>query len=150
VCGRRSIILSAWRRRQAIAAPETPTLQYSIPCDDLREEASGKLLFVGVFDALECGGFPFVLPSMFVVNRWCGGAGEHRERVRLVTGSGEAIAQGRDLRFVLDEETGGCTVATRFTNVSLPGPGMCWVEVFLDGGPCRRYPVVVAASESES
>jgi hypothetical protein len=105
---------------------------------------------VGVFDTLECESFPFALPSMFVVNRWCGAAGEHRERVRLVTEAGEAVAQGRDLRFVLDDETGGCTVATRFANVSLPGPGVYWVEVFLDGAPCRRYPVVVTASEAES
>jgi hypothetical protein len=139
-----------WRRRWAIATLETPTLQYSIPCDDLREEASGKLLLIGVFDVLESESFPFVVPSMFVVNRWCGSAGEHSERVRLVTESGEPVAQGRDLRFVLNAQTGGCTVATQFTNVSLPAPGICWVEVFLDGTPCRRYPVAVTASAAES
>jgi len=104
-----------------------------------------KLLFFGVFDGLESESFPLVLPSVLVVNRWCSGTGEHHERVRWVAESGDAVAVGRDLPFALDGEADGCTVATEFTSLSLPAPGVYWVEVWLDGVLHRRTPVTVEA-----
>jgi len=105
----------------------------------------GKLLFFGVFDVLESESFPLHFPSVLVVNRWCGGLGEHQERVRWVADSGDVVPVGRGLVFSTERESDGCVVATEFANLSLPEPGVYWVEVFLDGSLHRRTPVVVEA-----
>ncbi|MFP4055539.1 MAG: DUF6941 family protein [Candidatus Brocadiia bacterium] len=129
------------------AARRPPELQYSVPCDDFRQEAGGKFLFIGVFETLRAAAFPYVHPAATVVNRWTDGEGEFVERTRVLGSEGAVVAEGRDLGFALDPQSVGYTVVTRFVNLAFPAPGIYWVEVLLDGEVRRRYPLLVEEDE---
>ena len=57
-----------------------PDLQFSILCDDVRREHNGKLILLGLFETIGASRFPVQHPTLFVVNRWCNGVGEYRQR----------------------------------------------------------------------
>ena len=51
----------------------TPDLQFSVLCDDVRQEANGKLILIGLFEAIRTKVFPVRHPMLFIVNRWRNG-----------------------------------------------------------------------------
>ena len=128
----------------------TPDLQFSVLCDDVRQEGNGKLILIGLFEAVRAKMFPVNHPMLFIVNRWRNGVGTFREITKLVSANNEKVVEGPEAKFTLASTHTSHTVIHRFPNTLFQAPGTYWVEVNLDGGLLRRYPIrLVAEDEAE-
>lgn len=119
-----------------------PDLQSSLLCDDVRQETNGKFILIGLFDAVQSAQFPLTLNRLCLVTRWCSGEGEFMQRSRiLMPDQTEPLVEGRPLRVRLPSDGATATNVEFFVNVTLPGPGIYWVEVLLDEDLKLRYPL---------
>jgi hypothetical protein len=121
-----------------------PNLQFSVLCDDVRREESGKFMLIGLFEAISAKTFPATHPSLFVVNRWCKGAGAFRQKIRIVNSrDGSVVFQTPDQRFELTDIDSHHTLVSKVNNIQFPSAGKYWVEVFLNDALVLNYPVIL-------
>ena len=92
----------------------TPDLQFSVLSDDVRQENTGKFILIGLFEAIKARRFPVRHPVMFVTNRWCNGQGDFTGHTRIVSGTNETVAEGKETHFTLTATTSSYTIVERF------------------------------------
>lgn len=129
-----------------------PELQYSILCDDVRQEKNGKFIFVGAFNLLGVQKFPVIHAFFHIVNQWRGGEGEFKERSRIVNEENQIVVASPEVAFTLRDFYSSHFVISRFEGVKFEHPGRYYVEVLLDGELFRRFPfsVVQVKNQGES
>jgi len=119
-----------------------PDLQASLLCDDVRQERNGKFILIGLFDALGVPGFPLVFQRLCVVNRWCCGEGDFRQRSRILQPDGNSVlVEGKDVVVHLPDGEATATSIELFMNVKFDAEGTYWVEILLDDDIKLRYPL---------
>ena len=119
-----------------------PDLQSSLLCDDVRQERNGKFILIGLFDALGVPGFPLVFQRLCVVNRWCCGEGNFKQRSRILSPEDNKIlVEGQDVSVHLPDGEATATSIEFFMNVKFEKEGTYWVEIMLDGDIKLRYPL---------
>ncbi|MDD4870346.1 MAG: hypothetical protein PHR77_07280 [Kiritimatiellae bacterium] len=119
-----------------------PDLQSSLLCDDVRQERNGKFMLIGLFDALAVPGLPLVFQRLCVVNRWCCGEGEFKQRSRILLPDGNTVlTEGKDVAVNLPDSEATATSIEFFINVKFDKEGTYWVEILLDGDIKLRYPL---------
>ncbi len=121
-----------------------PDLQSSLMCDDVRQERNGKFILIGLYDALGVPGFPAVFQRICIVNRWCCGEGQFKQRSRIVGPDGVVVVEGQDVPVQLLNEEATATSVEFFMNVKFGNAGTYWVEILLDGDLKLRYPLKAA------
>jgi hypothetical protein len=119
-----------------------PDLQSSLLCDDVRQERNGKFILIGLFDALGVPGFPLVFQRLCIVNRWCCGEGEFKQRSRILQPDGNTVlVEGKDVVVQLPDNEAIATSIEFFINVKFDKEGTYWVEILLDNDIKLRYPL---------
>ena len=119
-----------------------PDLQSSLLCDDVRQERNGKFILIGLFDALGVPGFPLVFQRLCVVNRWCCGEGNFKQRSRILQpDDNKVLVEGQDVSVYLPDSEATATSIEFFMNVKFEKEGTYWVEILLDGDIKLRYPL---------
>ncbi|MBP7056661.1 MAG: hypothetical protein KBB52_07395 [Candidatus Omnitrophica bacterium] len=127
-----------------------PNLQFSVLCDDVRREDNGKFLLIGLFESINTNKFPAMHPTLFVVNRWCKGEGEFKQKIRILDAMDQKIVfQTEDQVFELKDIDAHHTLISRFNNLVFKGPGKYWVEVMLDGELVLNYPIILREITNE-
>ena len=119
-----------------------PDLQFSVLCDDVRREDNGKLMLIGLFEALGGPAYPLLYPGLHVVNRWCNGEGEYKQRVRIMGAENVVLVETAESPVVLPDPLANVTAVSFFRNVQFPKPGKYWVEVLLGSDLKQRYPLM--------
>ena len=61
-----------------------PDLQCSLLCEDIRQEASGNFILLGVINFVRVPQLPVTAFKICVFNRWTAGVGQFTESVRLL------------------------------------------------------------------
>jgi len=121
-----------------------PDLQSSLLCDDVRQERNGKFILIGLFDMLGLPVFPAVFQRLCVINRWCCGEGDFKQRSRiLLSDSSTILVEGQDVPIHLPGNEATATSIEFFMNVKFEREGTYWVEILLDGDIKLRYPLTV-------
>jgi hypothetical protein len=122
-----------------------PDLQCSLLCDDIRQEASGNLIFLGVIGLIRVPGVPIVAPKLCVVNRWTAGVGQFTEQVRLVGPDGNTVIRKSQAKLALPDPVQNVTNVSVFGQVEFTAPGVYHIEVLVDDVMKLRYaiPLVV-------
>jgi len=119
-----------------------PDLQSSLLCDDVRQERNGKFILIGLFDAVAVPKLPAVFQRVCVVNRWCCGEGEFRQRSRILASDGTTVVvEGKEVGLKLQDSEATATSVEFFLNVKFEQEGTYWVEILLDGDLKLRYPL---------
>ena len=118
----------------------TPTLQACILCDALAKDPSGKLVFVGVFDAIMK---PVTLPQFFVVVRWAKGKGVYQSNIKILDPDLKKIVKTDTAKFVLQHEAEVAQTVHQFVNFNFPHFGVYWIVVMLDGRDYASFPLSV-------
>ena len=122
-----------------------PDLQFSVVCDDVRQEHNGKFILIGLFDFISGPQLPLNFPRVCVVNRWCGGDGEFRQLTRIVKpDQSTVLVSGREIPIKLPSIEATMTNLEFFVNLNFPEPGAYWVEILLENELRLRYPLRVA------
>lgn len=120
-----------------------PDLQFTVLCDDVRREDNGKFIFIGLFETIGSQNYPVHHPSLFVVNRWCNGAGEFTQRTVVKTPDNAVLAEDRETVISLRDLKSKHTVIARFNNLRFQKAGEYAVEIVLDGEVKIRYPLLL-------
>jgi hypothetical protein len=119
-----------------------PNLQSSLLCDDVRQERNGKFILIGLFDSIAAPEYPLRIPRLFMVSRWCSGAGNFVQKTRILKPDlSEALVEGRPIPFKLVSTEATATNVEVFLNAQFEREGTYWVEIFLDGDMIIRYPL---------
>jgi hypothetical protein len=120
-----------------------PSLLYSIMCDDVRREDNGKFILIGLFEAIGTKVFPIIHPTFFVVNCWCSGLGNFKQRTRILTKEGVVLVEDTETAFSLNNLKSKYKVIARFSNLKFEKPDEYAVEIMLNNDLKVRYPLLV-------
>lgn len=120
-----------------------PDLQCSLLCEDIRQEATGNFILVGVVNFLRVPKFPVVALKLNVFNRWTAGVGQFTESVRLIGPDQTTVLRKGEVKFALKDPSLQATNVTVFGQVEFKGPGNYYVEVLVDDVMKLRYNIPV-------
>jgi hypothetical protein len=110
-----------------------PRLNYTLLCDDVRQEMGGKFSLMGLFESIYSNTFPAMHPRFAIVNEWTGGNGEFLSRVRLLAPDQKQVLSESDAKINLfNESQRHRDISVRF-NSTFNVPGTYWIETLLDG-----------------
>ena len=120
-----------------------PDLQFSVLCEDVRQERKGSFIFIGVTGILRGAEFPQRLPRIFVVNAWCKGVGKHTQGIKIISCTNDKVIFGSDkVSFALKDLNDRKVIIAQFQNVIVPEPGNYSVEISLDDQLKLAYPLI--------
>ncbi len=120
-----------------------PDLQCSLMCEDIRQEATGNFILVGVINFIRVPQLPVVAFKLNIFNRWTAGVGQFTESTRLIAPDQTTVLRKGEVRFALQDAALHATNVSVFGQVEFKVPGTCFVEVLVDDVMKLRYPIPV-------
>jgi hypothetical protein len=120
-----------------------PDLQCSLLCEDVRPEASGNFILVGILGLIRVPQLPVTALKLCVFNRWTAGVGQFTEEVRLVAPDQTTVLRKSQVKFGLPDAAQHATNVTLFTQVEFKQPGVYYVEALVDDVMKLRFPLPV-------
>ncbi len=120
-----------------------PDLQCSLMCEEIRQEANGNFMLIGVINFIRVPQLPVVAFKLSVFNRWTAGIGQFTESVRLIAPDQTTVIRKGEVKFALQDAAYHATNVTVFGQVEFKTPGTYFVEVLVDDVMKLRYPVPV-------
>ena len=118
-----------------------PRLNYTILCDDVRQEMGGKFSLMGLFESIYANSFPAVHPRFAIVNEWTGGKGEFKLTIRLLgPNKKDVLSESESTMSLFSETQRHRDIAVRF-NSTFSTPGTYWIEMLLDGEQAALAPL---------
>jgi hypothetical protein len=121
-----------------------PDLQCSLLCEDVRQEANGKFLLIGVLNFIPVPQVPITAHRLLFYNRWTAGVGEFLQTIRLIAPDQVTELSKSETKFALGEPAAYVINVAVFGNVTFSVAGIYFVEVLVDGVMKIRYPLPVA------
>ena len=120
-----------------------PDLQCSLLCEDVRQEATGNFILIGIIGQVRVPQVPITALKLCVFNRWTAGIGQFTEETRLVSPDGTTILRKSSVRFALADATQNATNVSVFPQVEFPAAGTYNVEVLVEDVMKLRFPIPV-------
>ena len=118
-----------------------PDLQASLLCEDVRQEANGNFMVIGIMGYIRVPQVPVTALKLCVFNRWTSGVGQFTEAVRLIAPDGTTVLRQSQVKFNLQDAAHHAINVTLFGQLEFPAGGVYHVEVLVDDVPKIRYPV---------
>ena len=123
------------------AARILPDLQCSLLCEDVRQEASGNFIIVGVIAHVRVPQVPVTAFKLTVFNRWTAGVGQFRESVRFIAPDQTTVLRKSEAKFELKDAALHATNVTVFPQMEFKTGGNYYVEVLVDDVMKLRYAI---------
>jgi hypothetical protein len=123
-----------------------PDLQCSLLCEDIRQEASGNFILVGVINLVRVPQLPVTAFKLCVFNRWTAGFGQFRETLRFIAPDQTTVLRQGEMKFALQEVTHNATTITVWGQVKFEIAGAYYVEVMVDDVMKLRFPLVISVA----
>jgi hypothetical protein len=120
-----------------------PDLQCSLLCEDVRQEASGNFIVVGVIGYVTVPQLPVTAFKLCIFNRWTAGIGQFTESVRFIGPDGTTVQRNSAVKFQLQDPSHHATNVTVFGQVKFETQGTHYVEVLVDDVMKLRFPIPV-------
>ena len=112
-------------------------------CEDIRQEASGNFILVGVMNFVRVPQLPVTAFKICIFNRWTAGVGQFTESVRLVGPDQMTVLRKGEVKFALQDPNHNATNVSVFGQVEFAMPGVYFIEVIVDDVMKLRYPFPV-------
>jgi hypothetical protein len=123
-----------------------PDLQCSLLCEDVRPEANGNFIMIGVLGIVRVPQVPVTAFKLCVFNRWTAGLGQFTENVRLIAPDQTTVLRKGQVRFALQDASHHATNVTVLPQVEFAAGGVYFVEVLVDDVMKIRYPLPVVVA----
>jgi hypothetical protein len=120
-----------------------PDLQCSLICEDVRPEANGNFILVGVIGVVRVPQVPVTAFKLCVFNRWTAGLGQFTESVRLIAPDQTTLLRKGQVKFALQDAGHNATNVTVFPQIEFPVAGTYFIEVLVDEVMKIRFPLAV-------
>jgi hypothetical protein len=121
-----------------------PDLQSSLLCEEVRQEANGNLILIGVINIIRVPQLPIVAGRLCVFNRWTAGVGQFTESIRLLAPDQMTVIRKGEAKLELRDPSVQATNVMVFGQVEFKVAGVYFIEVLVDDVMKLRYPVPVA------
>jgi hypothetical protein len=123
-----------------------PDLQCSLLCEDVRQEASGNFILVGVVNLVRVPQLPVTAFKLCLFNRWTAGYGQFRETLRLIAPDQTTVLRQGEMKFALQEVTHNATTISVWGQIKFEIAGTYYVEVMVDDVMKLRFPLVISVA----
>ena len=120
-----------------------PDLQSSLLCEEVRQEANGNLILIGVISLIRVPQLPVVAARLCVFNRWTAGIGRFTECIRLIAPDQTTVIRKGEMKFELRDAGLHTTSVMVFGQVEFKTAGTHFIEVLVDDVMKLRYPIPV-------
>ncbi|GDY21524.1 hypothetical protein LBMAG56_28710 [Verrucomicrobiota bacterium] len=120
-----------------------PDLQCSLLCEDVRQEANGNFILIGVAHFIRVPQLPIVAFKLSIFNRWTAGFGAFTETVRLLAPDQTTVMRQAQVKFGLQDPAHNATNLSVFGQVEFTHDGVYFIEVLVDDVMKLRYPLPV-------
>jgi len=120
-----------------------PSLNFTIICDDIRQEMGGKLSLMGLFENIYAQKFPAVHPRIAILSEWSGGQGEFGIKMRIMAPEGKTVIRETKSKMTLNGVNYKHRDVSLHLNVEFKTAGTYWVENFLDDELINSIPLNV-------
>ena len=120
-----------------------PDLQCAVLCEDVRPEANGNFIIIGVIGVVRVPQVPVTAFKLCVFNRWTAGFGQFTENVRVIAPDQTIVLCKGQVKFALQDPAHHATNVTVFPQVEFPAAGIYYVEVLVDDVMKIRFPLPV-------
>ena len=121
-----------------------PDLQCALICEDVRQEANGNLIIIGVINLIRVPQLPVTAAKLCFFVRWTAGLGKFMESVRLIAPDQTTVLRKNEVKFALENAALHSTNVTVFGQVQFEFAGTYYVEVLVDEVMKLRFPLSVA------
>lgn len=121
-----------------------PDLQCSLICEDVRQEANGNFIIIGVINFVRVPQLPVTAAKLCFFTRWTAGLGQFVESVRLIAPDQTTVMRKSEVKFALEDAALHATNVTVFGQVQFDVPGTYYIEVLVDDVMKIRFPLSVA------
>ncbi len=118
-----------------------PDLQCSLLCEDVRQEASGNFILIGVIGFIRVPQLPVTALKLCIFSRWTAGMGQFTESVRLIAPDQTTVLRKGEVKFALHDAASTATNATVFPQVEFSTAGVYHVEILVDDVMKLRFPL---------
>jgi hypothetical protein len=120
-----------------------PDLQCSLICEDIRQEANGNCILIGVLSVIRVPKLPVVAFRLLLFNRWTAGVGQFTETIRLIAPDQMTVLRKAEMKFALQDPALSSTNVIVLPQVEFKTAGTYFVEVVVDDVMKLRYPLPV-------
>ena len=127
-----------------------PSLNFTLLCDDVRQEMGGKISLMGIFENVYAGSFPAVHPRLATVNEWADGLGEFEAILRILSPDRKTVLRETVTRLKLVNAQFKHRDISIHLNLEFKEPGTYWIENFLDGILVNSVPINVILVKEKS
>ncbi len=127
-----------------------PSLNFTLLCDDVRQEAGGKISLMGIFENIYASHFPAVHPRLATVNEWAEGTGEFEATLRIISPDRKNVIRETTTRLKLGDARYKHRDISIHLNLEFKEPGMYWIENYLDGLLVNSVPLRVILMKEKS
>jgi hypothetical protein len=126
-----------------------PDLQCSLVCEDVRQEASGNFILIGVITYVRVPQLPVMAAKLCLFNRWTAGYGQFLESVRLIAPDQTTVLRKSEMKFALQDVVHNATTVTVWGQLKFEAAGAYYVEVLVDDVMKLRFPIVILVAPPE-
>jgi hypothetical protein len=123
------------------AARILPDLQCSLLCEEVRQEANGNFMVIGIVAFVRVPQVPVTAFKLSVFNRWTAGVGQFRESVRFIAPDQTTVLRKSEVKFELKDTALHATNVTVFPQLEFKTVGTYYLEVLVDDVMKLRYPI---------
>lgn len=133
-----------------MAEKTKPSLNFTLICDDARQEVGGKISLMGIFENVYATKFPAIHPRFAIMNEWSDGIGEFDTFLRILSPDRKTILQEARARLRLTDARYRHRDISIHLNIEFKEPGTYWIENYLDGMLVNSVPLQVIQVKEKS
>lgn len=127
-----------------------PHLNFTLLCDDVRQEVGGKVSLMGIFENIYSRNFPAIHPRLATINEWTDGTGEFDTTLRILSPDRKTVIRETVRRLKLTSAGSKHRDISIHLNVEFQKPGTYWIENYLDGIIVNSVPLNVLLVKEKS
>jgi hypothetical protein len=127
-----------------------PSLNFTLLCDDVRQEMGGKVSLMGIFENVYANSFPAIHPRLATVNEWADGLGEFETTLRILSPDRKSVLRETVTKLKLVNAQFKHRDISIHLNLEFKEPGTYWIENYLDGILVNSVPLSVILVKEKS
>lgn len=127
-----------------------PQLNFTLLCDDIRQELGGKISLMGIFENIYATSFPAIHPRLAIMNEWADGLGEFEATLRILSPDRKTVLRESITRLKLVDARFKHRDISIHLNIEFREPGTYWIENYLDGILVNSIPLNVMLVKEKS
>lgn len=127
-----------------------PQLNFTLLCDDIRQELGGKISLMGIFENIYATSFPAIHPRLAIMNEWADGLGEFEATLRILSPDRKTVLRETITRLKLVDARFKHRDISIHLNIEFREPGTYWIENYLDGILVNSIPLNVMLVKEKS